>query len=908
MFFRILGSFCLGLIWLLFVVQQDQWVKDSVEKQIACIFSESFNCTMTCRVKEINFFKPSIVLEDVVVTARENQNWRWSCALYRTNLSWVYFLLNGIIDMHILIEDLKAESLLIDGSLAVTPHIVKLLEDVSLPVPLNLKSLYLRHAALKIHNPSQGLTSFLSWHSESKLLDNMFKSNIQINDGSLSFYDRCFLNHISGSLRVNVPRDPGAGVLSINVDGTTVLPQLPHDQKLCFVTGAMHDNYGSMHIQSSDGMLTMKPIITCENGTIRGECGAHIPLKYAANMVAHKSDTNISGNCTVNVAVYPDNNRYAVDGCAIISDFCYGDYVLSSRTTCSWQKRGDDWHSIIHTQNQELGEFKGTLSWQTDGGSCTITNCSLCPLPGVKQWHIKPQGLMLSCSWDPSFCMNGTYHMLLSRELSDAGITLGGEVTYDQQGYTLSGHINDNSYACNGTLFPELRIRNCVCTNKDGDSLITVNARSSDYTKLEGRVSFPFVRSLIRDIARVDLQGDGSFKIYTVIKDSGPVFKVCLEKGSTIRLPQTYNFINDFDGIIALDLEKKKIDIKNVHCDFYKGRLLCRQATGLFDRYGHVTFVHVPLVLEHCLFNIKRDLFSIVSGNVVFTFDSDRGPFLNGSLFLERAQLHENLFSETFQRDIIHVSKAMADVHNVDMECDLSIATHVPVRVKTALFETDAKVSIALKNSLRNPDISGSIELFSGAVFFPYKPLHITKGSLYFAPNRPFDPIIEFVAKNKIKKYNVSLHITGPLSNHHVMLESTPPLTEEQIISLLLVGSHEESLNSMVPALIMHNIKRVFFDSEHSLLKADHYVKRLFAPFKYVTLVPSFSDQTGRGGLRGAIEIDSDRWRALIQKNFSLSEDIRVEFEYFLSDDTSFKAIRDERRDISGEIEMRWKF
>ena len=69
------------------------------------------------------------------------------------------------------------------------------------------------------------------------------------------------------------------------------------------------------------------------------------------------------------------------------------------------------------------------------------------------------------------------------------------------------------------------------------------------------------------------------------------------------------------------------------------------------------------------------------------------------------------------------------------------------------------------------------------------------------------------------------------------------------------------------------------------------------------------AEQRWRGGLRGALEIDiNDRWHAMIQKNFSLSEDTRVELEYLLSDDISLCDIRDERRDLGGEVEVRWKF
>jgi hypothetical protein len=76
-----------------------------------------------------------------------------------------------------------------------------------------------------------------------------------------------------------------------------------------------------------------------------------------------------------------------------------------------------------------------------------------------------------------------------------------------------------------------------------------------------------------------------------------------------------------------------------------------------------------------------------------------------------------------------------------------------------------------------------------------------------------------------------------------------------------------------------------------------------------VRIVPSFTDETGRGGLRAAIEIDvNDQLSAVIEKNFSLSEDVKFEIDYALSDDISLKGIQDERGDFGGEMEVKWKF
>jgi hypothetical protein len=105
----------------------------------------------------------------------------------------------------------------------------------------------------------------------------------------------------------------------------------------------------------------------------------------------------------------------------------------------------------------------------------------------------------------------------------------------------------------------------------------------------------------------------------------------------------------------------------------------------------------------------------------------------------------------------------------------------------------------------------------------------------------------------------------------------------------------------------MQNIKNFIFVNHQSA-----FFEKYFAPLLRqfnISVMPRFIDQTGRGGLRGMVEINfDDRWRATFQKNFTLTEDTRFEIEFSLSDDITLRGIRDERRDIGGELEMRWKF
>jgi hypothetical protein len=303
------------------------------------------------------------------------------------------------------------------------------------------------------------------------------------------------------------------------------------------------------------------------------------------------------------------------------------------------------------------------------------------------------------------------------------------------------------------------------------------------------------------------------------------------------------------------------------------------------------------------------------SGAMTLTKHAGTAPHLKGRVVLERAQLKENLFSGKLQKDVFAYTGMMFADNTQDVTCDVTVESKDPIAVDTAFFRAQAKLFVHVGNSIRDPKVSGSVELQSGELLFPYKSLSITKGAIYFLPDRLHDPLLELVATNNIKKYDVGLHVTGSLQNHHISLDASPALSEEEIISLLLVGTPSQSFNAVISTLVMQNLKSLIFDSEQSPLRVASIFNSWLKPLRNVTFAPNITDQGGRGGLRGGIDIEmNERWRAQVQRNFSLTEDTRLNLEYLLaleymfSDGVSVRGVHDERRDVGAEVEMRWKF
>src|SRR5690606_15488670 len=103
--------------------------------------------------------------------------------------------------------------------------------------------------------------------------------------------------------------------------------------------------------------------------------------------------------------------------------------------------------------------------------------------------------------------------------------------------------------------------------------------------------------------------------------------------------------IDGFCSRIHYQKSKNVLQADNTTISLHTGKIQSLRATASFDENNQLLFAHAPLILDKCLFNIKKDLFAIVSGNLFYTQSKSRNPFIQGSIILDRGQLKENLFS-----------------------------------------------------------------------------------------------------------------------------------------------------------------------------------------------------------------------------------------------------------------------
>jgi len=925
-----LGSVVLGIIIAVITLQNNYTFKKFVERSLISSWESSFNCKVECEVKSINFFFPSIALSRLEMGVQD-QSWDCSCAPIQVEFSWFDLIFNGVIEFYVKISDAQVKSLVTNDGLAIVPVINSFLDGGSLGVPAILKSFEIKKGLLVIQDKSKNYDSHISLSSVTKNMYGNFKTKISFLSGDVSIASKKLLDNASGTITIDIASKSGNIYTTIE-SNVYVDAKFLENNKTCFLTGKWFYDQGVFDLQSQDESFSISPIRVYFLGeTLFAELDLHNALSDLAGFL-FEGGHDISGKCSTQLRIDYGPLGLNTSGSLLVKDVSYKGIDCFSFGKLSFKKKKDNYNGIVSLVAKEGAEITGNLKFDTSQKKIygTIANDTDVLLAQLPYWKVPSGKAKLSFLYDMKTSLQGDCSCYLTSEQLDTNIDVASSIVLQEDTFSISGAINNNKYFLDMFISPWISLKQFVYKDSKGKNLFLLGSLKDDRNKLAGTIAFPFIKSLVKDYFDYDIEGEGDTNIYGVLKENHLLCQFAGKHGS-ISFKNIYNFLNDFKIICKVDLLKKIITIKNAEIKLHKGKINCEKAVVRFDDRFKLDYLYVPLIFNSCFVNVKNDFFALCSGRVLFSQEKGSSPHLAGLTIIERANLRRNIFSQEEIQGVdagsLHSVSSSGHSGGVagtqlacsggrwyeDITCDLSIITKNPVRINVLPLKSGATVDLSLKNKLLSPQISGKIDFLSGTIMFPYKPLYISKGSIYFLPHQSEDPLVEFVAKNKVNKYNIMMYITGSFDNHQISFESCPPQSEEQILALLIAGSAQESLNVVAPALIMQQLRDSLFGSggpeSESRFGAKDYFSKILKPFRKVRIVPSFTDQTGRGGLRGAVEIDiNDRFRAFIEKNFSLSEDTRFEIEYLLSDDVSMRAFRRENGDIGGEAEMRWKF
>lgn len=899
--FLVIVGLLLGITGVWNFLKHDPLFHKKIEDFFCVLFKQQFAGNFSGNFLAIEFLQPSLTFADVKVTSLDEGQWCWQSSQMHIGFSWLDLLLLGKLALKVVVKEVVSSSVIKDNNLAIFDHLKRFVINKS-PIPIGLKELGIKKGFFTLLDGAQH-QAFLQFHAQATLFNKLLKLQCYIHDAALFYDNRALCSHVQGSLLCSIKNMPEHPAVDVTVQAETQLPGLPPDKQQCLIRGFWKEDKGQLLLNNKDKScaLTLYDVFYDTQQGLQARCHLGLPVQLLLSVC----NPSWAQQCTGNV--------FIAGQCRLLAQQLFGQADL---TVDAITIGGHDCGTLYGTMSCENNQItmkscfaKDAMQINATGLFCLDRKCATVQLtnktkvslePMMHNWLLQPEDMHACFSYQQGIM--GSMHIKATHQRIDQSQTISADIASDHGLLYIRGAWDDERFCL--TLNPAVKpyLHYFDYWTAQQQRLVHVQFDKERPASFTAALDYLVLHRLANKFLALKIPGQGTMKINGDCTQAGLQASLAMPKAHIV-VPGMVNPIKHIAAQIMVDPDAKKMTLDNGILQFDKGSLLCCHGAVFLDDNYAIRSLHMPVVIKKLFCGNAKRFFALANGMITLAY-ADQKPQCKGFIFIDRSQLKQNIFSGDVQQSMF---RSALNMSSYDCLLAIDVQTKEPLVVKTPLLETAGSIHMTVGGSVRNPQLSGTIDLCGGTLAFPYRPLHIVSGKIIVLPFH--EPYIEFTARGKIRKYHITMHCHGSLHAPNIYFEAAPVLSEEQIITLLVAGSEEGVLSGIVPSLALHQLQTMIFSSPDHDSAFGRYFKTVLAPFRHIRFIPRFADQTARGGFRGLIEIDvSNQLRAMIQKNFSLTEDTKIEVEYYVNDDITVRAIRDERGDFGAEIEMRLKF
>ncbi|AXK60675.1 translocation/assembly module TamB domain-containing protein [Candidatus Chromulinivorax destructor] len=890
----------------LFFASRSEVVHQEIKRSVQNMFKNDFDCHWEGELASIDLLSLDIKFRHVTIMP-SNSHHGWS--LYADNFhifsSWGHFLWTGIFSCHSFFEQVVVHEEQRDGKSYFYETLSKMLSG-EIAGPFSFDFIAIQQGQFIVQDSSGDIHVNYEYNFEMSRDSDGIHTKLYTIDGNFEYKGIKIIENFFGNCMFVFPYDHDLRKIYARVDCRLSIPQL-QEKGACFLKGDIYESRGACIISNDDQSFIIEPLkFRLKEHAIPVTCSITIATELLQLLVVDEVVIpDLSGNATLTVMGNLLDVSSGLQGKLQVQNIAYKNNTLLERAFLTFYKEKIGYATKLFVGSTCV--FYGTstpteTSWKLDA----INSVQLSPW-WTSYWKMPEKKGMITAQLTKSLDnLQGSYNFSLESIKLDEQAHIKGSFTCDAEQITLQGNFLDQKFESIVAFAPTPHLISLKYYTKD-ETFLDFHEDDQELDKTVGFLGFNCIKNMLPDEYKSSFSQPGKIDMSGYLHQ-GTYFADVQTHDAHIRIPSLYNVMQSFKAAAQLNFMDKSLSVQNLVANLYEGKIYCDHAVAQLDSQSKLTFLHAPMFLDSVLISWYKGIFGVLSGRIFLSLRDDKDPVLQGNLILDKTQLQGNIFSAEFQDHLLgSLNSSQPRQENCDL--DISIQTKDPITIETSFLQATAHLDFHITNNVKQPEVAGTIDIVAGELKFPYKSLFITHGHVLIMPKNSSEPMLEFVAKGKIKRYNITMRATGTVMDQQIHFDSSPHLSEEQIISLLLIGSQDSSLSAVMPAMFMQKLHEIIFGPAISKSKLDIIFNRLLQSFKNVRIYPQFTNQTGRGGVRGVIEIDAtDRLHGRIDSNLMQLEDTIFEADYALTDDVTVRAIKDGPSTYGGEVEMRWKF
>jgi len=242
-----------------------------------------------------------------------------------------------------------------------------------------------------------------------------------------------------------------------------------------------------------------------------------------------------------------------------------------------------------------------------------------------------------------------------------------------------------------------------------------------------------------------------------------------------------------------------------------------------------------------------------------------------------------------------------------NLHFDLHIVTARELQVQMSMAKVSGIADLRLRGTAGHPVLLGRVDIAQGNIDIAGTKYRLERGDLVFSNPTTIEPVIDVEATARVRDYDISLGLHGPIAHPHINYRSDPPLPTSDIIALLALGRTQEesvyyqtgpsqSLTELTSNAVLEQALASAYSSR---------AQRIFGASR-IKIDPQAGEAENNSNARVTIEQQvSDKVTLTFITNVSQSAQQIVQVEYNINRRLSVVAIRDQNGVLSFDVRYR---
>jgi len=367
-------------------------------------------------------------------------------------------------------------------------------------------------------------------------------------------------------------------------------------------------------------------------------------------------------------------------------------------------------------------------------------------------------------------------------------------------------------------------------------------------------------------------------------------------------------------GLSMIDLPAALGDV-NGSLVFNQDRLEVANLTGRIGG-GHVKFGGFLTFGRTIGFNLTADGNDIRFRYSGISVTSDQSLHLTGTQ--QNASLTGNItvtrFAQIPSADLqffLAEASAPPSVPNPtsplnNLHLEVRVLSAPQLTVQTSLAKLSGDIDLRLRGTAARPILLGRVSIAEGDIKLGGTKYHLERADITFLNPVRIDPVLDVEATTRVRDYDITIGLHGTMERLNTTYRSDPPLSSDDIISLLAFGSTqtENAMGGATSPGFAQSASGALLSSALNQAVTNRFSK-LFGG-STIRINPAFGGPENDPNARLTIQqqVTSDVTFTIVTDLARSAQEI-IQFEYNINNEYTLQGLRDENGVVSFDLLIR---